>query len=42
MIPRIVLTNSVIDCLGISYISWDVDPRIVLTNSVIDCLGNPN
>ena len=42
MIPRIVLTNQVIDCLGISYISGDVNPRIVLTNSVIDCLGNPN
>ena len=42
MIPRIVLTKSVIDCLGISYISGDVNPRIVLTNSVIDCLGNTN
>ena len=29
MIPRIVLTNLVIDCLGISYISGDVNPRIV-------------
>ena len=42
MIPRIVLTNSVIDYLGILYISGDVNPRIVLTNLVIDCLGNPN
>ena len=32
MIPRIVLTNSVIDCLDISYISGDVNPRTVLTN----------
>ena len=41
MIPRIVLTNLVIDCLGISYISGDVNPRIVLVTA-IDCLGNPN
>ena len=41
MILRIVLTKLVIDCLGISYISGDVNPRIVLTNLVIDCLGNP-
>ena len=32
MIPGIVLTNSVIDCLVISYISGDVNPKIVLTN----------